>query len=291
MSNWSAGTIKQYNSALRRWADYCRYHAIDRQRPPRPRYSDIWDVSVVLSYLVSLGPNRGLSLKDLTLKTVMLVALVAPKRASELAALSLNSVQVGADTWVFTLDYVNTNRGWGKAHTAVIRAYPEDRILCPLTAVKDYTLRTLLYRHKTHSLFLSFHRPHNSVTSTTISRWLRLLLSRAGIDDRFKAHSTRAASTTASRKHGLSSKAIMEAANWAPNGSTFERFYYKGSDENSFQASVLSSTRCVEEAVEAKREREQEKGRKAGVKAFEGLKEQEVPPCTKVAPQNAVVQH
>ncbi|RCN36935.1 site-specific recombinase, phage integrase family [Ancylostoma caninum] len=217
-------------------------------RPPRPRYSVIWDVSVVLEYLRSLGENKDLCMKVLTLKKVMLMALVAPKRASELAALSLKSVQIGEDTWVFPIDYVNKNRGWGKPHTAVVRAYPMEKVLCPLTAVKDYISRTLLFRHRCHSLFISFHRPYASVTSTTIARWLREVLHRAGIEDRFKAHSTRAASTTASKNQGLSSKKIMEAANWAPNGSTFERFYHKGSDEKSFQTSVLSSIRCVEEA-------------------------------------------
>ncbi|KHJ76803.1 site-specific recombinase, phage integrase family [Oesophagostomum dentatum] len=183
----------------------------------------------------------------------MLVALVAPKRASELAALSLQSVQIGENVWVFSLNYMNKNRGLGKAHTAVIRAYPEDRMLCPLTTIRDYVRRTLLYRHKSPTLFLSFHRPYASVSSTTIARWLREVLVSAGIEDRFKAHSTRAASTTASRKQGLSSKAIMEAANWAPNGSTFEKFYYKGSQEN-FQNSVLSSTR--NHATSSKRKEE-----------------------------------
>ena len=43
--------------------------------PPLPRYSSFWNVDVVLAHLRGLGGNGFLSLKDLTLKTVMLMAL------------------------------------------------------------------------------------------------------------------------------------------------------------------------------------------------------------------------
>ena len=38
-------------------------------RPPQPIYTKTWNVSKVLSYLKSFGPNDSLSLKQLTLKT------------------------------------------------------------------------------------------------------------------------------------------------------------------------------------------------------------------------------
>ena len=40
-------------------------------RPPTPRYSSTWDVSKVTDYLKTLAPLRELSLKSLTLKTVL----------------------------------------------------------------------------------------------------------------------------------------------------------------------------------------------------------------------------
>ncbi|KAK6028679.1 reverse transcriptase [Ostertagia ostertagi] len=189
------------------------------------------------------------------------LALVAPKRVSELAALSLDSVQLGENSWVFSLDFVNKNRGFGKAHTAVVHAYNEDVLLCPLVTIKDYINRTILYRHQARTLFLSTNSPHRSVSSTTIARWLREVLKNSGIDDRFKAHSTRAASTTSSKRQGLSSKAIMEAANWAPNGTTFEKFYYKGPSQQTFQNSVLSSNRKSKRTSDG-REKEAERRKK-----------------------------
>ena len=59
-------------------------------RPPTPRYSSTWDVSKVTDYLKTLTSLRELSLKLLTLKTVMLCALDSAQRQQTLSALDLN---------------------------------------------------------------------------------------------------------------------------------------------------------------------------------------------------------
>ena len=59
------------------------------ERPPLPRYSSTWDVNAVLQYLKSLGPTSGLTLKQLTYKLVMLLALTRPSRSADLSSLSL----------------------------------------------------------------------------------------------------------------------------------------------------------------------------------------------------------
>ena len=61
---------------------------IFNSRPPQPRYSFTWDVSVVVKYIRGLGLNTSLSLKLLTQKLAMLWALTSAKRSSELAAQS-----------------------------------------------------------------------------------------------------------------------------------------------------------------------------------------------------------
>ena len=60
------------------------------ERPPQPRYSETWDVSKVTSFLESLGSNDKLPATELTLKTVMLLALTRPSRSVDLANLSLD---------------------------------------------------------------------------------------------------------------------------------------------------------------------------------------------------------
>jgi hypothetical protein len=46
-------------------------------RPSKPKYCKTWDVSNVLGYLRKLSPIKFISLKDLTLKLVMLIAITS----------------------------------------------------------------------------------------------------------------------------------------------------------------------------------------------------------------------
>ena len=74
---------------------------IFKNNPPAPRYHTTWDVSPVLSYLSSLPkPNQyQSSLKSLTLKLVMLVALVSAQRGQNLHMLDIQFMKEG-DTFI-----------------------------------------------------------------------------------------------------------------------------------------------------------------------------------------------
>ena len=52
--------------------------------PPRPRYTAIWDVKIVLDYLSSLENVSKLDLKMHTLKLAMLLCLVTTQRSQTL---------------------------------------------------------------------------------------------------------------------------------------------------------------------------------------------------------------
>jgi hypothetical protein len=72
-------------------------------RPSLPRYSHTWDVEKVLSVLRKLPPVKHLSLKDLTMKLCMLIALTNAARIQSLHLLSVNSVQKFSSGWFFIL--------------------------------------------------------------------------------------------------------------------------------------------------------------------------------------------
>ena len=57
--------------------------------PPLARYSTFWDVGVVLRYLRGLGENKALSLRLLTLKSAMSLALTRPARSVDLSKLDI----------------------------------------------------------------------------------------------------------------------------------------------------------------------------------------------------------
>ena len=88
-------------------------------------------------------------------------------------------------------------------------------MLLALTRVSDLHLLDL----KVKQVF------SQGVRSCTISRWIRNLMQMSCIDiSVFKSHSTRAASTSAAIKLGVSVKDIIKTANWTSE-SIFKRFY------------------------------------------------------------------
>ena len=76
-------------------------------------------------------------------------------------------------------------------------------------------------------MLLSLCKPFKPVSTDTISRWLKNVLEKAGIDiNKYSAHSTRATSTSAAKAANVSVKTIMDAAGWS-NAGTFSKFYDK----------------------------------------------------------------
>ncbi|EYC06132.1 hypothetical protein Y032_0078g1208 [Ancylostoma ceylanicum] len=209
-----------------------------RRNPPKPKYASTWDVDQVLGYITSLGSNQTLSLKMLSLKLVALLALCSPKRVSEIAALSLTSLERSEGRWTFHIDYRNKNRRSGAPQTAVYERFPDDPRLCPVKTLVAYLEATECIRKGENRLLISYSRPHRAITASTVGRWIKWVLREAGVDTSFTAHSTRSASTSKAMREGVSLALIMKAASWSEKGNTFQKFYCR-EVENSFQKSVL----------------------------------------------------
>ena len=65
------------------------------------------------------------------------------------------------------------------------------------------------------------------ITRDTISRWIRVVMARSGIDVRkFGAHSIRAASTSKAKAMMVPISDIMKTAGWSQEN-TFAKFYHK----------------------------------------------------------------
>ena len=86
------------------------------------------------------------------------------------------------------------------------------------------------------NLFIAVRKPHKSVTSATIFRWMSLM-AKSDIDvDQFKPHSVRAAATSAASNLGVSIKDILKAANWAREST----FHHKPIINDNFGKAVLN---------------------------------------------------
>ena len=96
-------------------------------RPPMPRYNKTWDVNIVLQYLQSMDRATELSIKDLTLKLVMLTALTTAGREQTLHLLNLEGMVKDDSSIVFVLSSnVNQSRPTSslKERIVKLKAYP-----------------------------------------------------------------------------------------------------------------------------------------------------------------------
>ena len=218
--------------------------AVFETKNPVPKCTTTWDVSTVLKYLATLHPNSAISLKSLSLKLVMLLLLLSGQRGQTIYLLSLDGLNITEDTCNFQLlEHIKTSKPGGMATILTFKKYTENQSICPLLTLKEYLVRTKQLRKEEKKLFISFQKPHKAVSRDTISRWVKMGLSAAGIDTTvFTPHSTRAASTSKAKARSVPMDVIMSLAGWS-KATTFQRFYNKEivNTSNDMANAILSS--------------------------------------------------
>ena len=205
-----------------------------KSRPSFPRYTCTWDVGQVFRFLAKWHPPAALSLKQLTLKTVALVALTSSDRAQTLQALRVDMVTASPQGLEFVIfDVLKTSKRGRPAR--VVKCVSWD---APELDVANYVLtyinKTLVFRlrsfkkglGKPTQLFLS-HKTGLPVARGTISRWVKEVMRLSGIDtSTFLPGSTRGASASAAARRGASVSQILGAGDWTNLG-TYQRFYQR----------------------------------------------------------------
>ena len=206
----------------------CRFlKGVFNEIPPIPKFQEVWPVEQVLDYLEQLTPLHSLKLKDLTMKLVMLIALVTGQRCQTLSYLDISGEHMKKFPTYFSfslsghLKQDKPGRVFGNVR---LFQYPKET-LCVYTTLERYIEVTQSLR-KFSKLLISYIKPHNEVSSSTIGRWLKTCLSLANIDvNIYQAHSTRSASTTKAAQL-LPIDVVMKLAGWSQE-STFRKYYDK----------------------------------------------------------------
>ena len=94
-------TINVYRSAIPLVTRFTK--GVHELRPPQPRVFNTWSVNTILLFLRSLHPAEDLPLKTLTLKFVMLSALVSAARSSYLRQFDLKFHYVKDNCYYFII--------------------------------------------------------------------------------------------------------------------------------------------------------------------------------------------
>jgi len=149
-------------------------------------------------------------------------------------------MSIGSDSVVFRIfDLLKQSRPGYKNPEITLRAFPSDRTLCIFTYFVAYMQTTKTLRNDNTAVFLTLNKPHSPATKDTISRWVKTVMSDAGVDTtRFAPHSVRCASTSAAHRGGAPVNEIMQKAGWASDN-VFAKYYNKPVQSVTFQDAVL----------------------------------------------------
>ena len=213
-------------------------------RPTKTRYTRILDVHKVLNYLRSLSPVKYVTLKDLTLKLTMLMALTNAARIQTLHVISGVKFKKFSSEFIFELNNsLKQNRPSCNVSYISFKAYPPDRRLCIYTVLKEYMARTKGIRKDENSgnLLVSYIKPYKPVTRDTIARWIKIVMTRSGINTNiFGSHSVRSAAVSKAKANLVPISVIMDKAGWT-NEKTFAKYYDKRitDGDDVFQRGVL----------------------------------------------------
>ena len=212
-------------------------------RPVKCKYKSVWDVNIVLSFIEKLGDNSGLSLKNLTLKLAMLVALTSAQRCQSVHNLNLENMNVIGEKYVFSLGQIKQTRPNAHSFFMELMPYRDNPSLCVVLTLKEYLARTEKFRNDEKSLFISYFKPHHKVGRDTISRWIKTVLQQCGIST-FGSHSTRAASTSKALSSCVPIQEILKRAGWSSSKTSAKHYHLPSDDtsEDNFVKAVLKKT-------------------------------------------------
>ena len=200
----------------------CRYlKGVFSELKPVPKYHATWSVDPVLDYLSTLWPLDRLSLKEVTLKLVMLIALTTGQRLT-LTFLDISSgyMHKTENSYRFVpTEHVKQNRAGNVFGYLYLYKYAV-RELCVYETLGYLDITEKL--RTSPKLLVSFIKPFGVVTASTVGRWIKTLLGQAGVDTtQFSAHSTRSASTSVL---SVPVEFILATVGWKEE-STFRKFY------------------------------------------------------------------
>ena len=209
--------------------------AMGLKRPRTRSLTPPWDMAKVLEVLSKepFEPMSSASLLNVTIKTAFLVAAASARRRSALHALSIkkghlrwenHGVRLVPDPSFLTktqsIDFLPAPIFLSSIHT--FSSIREDKVWCPVRALRWYIEKTKPVRGSCSSLFIISRKPFTKASKDSISRWIIDAISRSSqtSDSRTpRAHDVRAMSTSMALYGGVPLEDILQAAAWRSSNS------------------------------------------------------------------------
>ena len=162
-------------------------------RPPTPKYFAIWNLNILLSHI----QHKDIStFYDITKKLATLFMILAGTRVNTLVHLKVTNMYITDTEVTFSFDEVlKHSRPNYKQKPLIFRAFTS-KDLCPVTTLIRY-LEHRLPGSGSPALFITTVKPHKKAPKDSISRWIKLTMSEAGINSgHFTSHSYKSTFTS-----------------------------------------------------------------------------------------------
>jgi len=186
---WDVGKHPQLTSLI-----HNLYKEVKTQRPQIPE----WDLNLVLATLSQppYEPMATASLEHITLKTVFLITLASAARRGEIHAMMVKGIK-HTQNWLEVTIPLNPDflpktyvphKGTSVLQDIVIPSLkniigpdmPEEKLMCPVRALRFYLDRTSSIRGVRQRLFIAYKKGHKGeIAPATVSSWVKRVIHRA----------------------------------------------------------------------------------------------------------------
>ena len=197
-------------------------------KPLFPKYSSVWDVSILFTFFRTIPHQKELPLNLLSKKLAAMICILAGgQRSQTVHAIDACDIVVTKEKCIIPI-YSKIKQSKQGKHMKPLEftLYKSEDKLCVIQNLTAYLHRTRSIR-KESQLFLSYQKPHQAVSKDTVTRWVNDIMAAAGIDtQKYVTHSCRAAASSFALKRSVPLKKIIDSCGWASE-QTFARHYLK----------------------------------------------------------------
>lgn len=198
--------------------------------PPKARYATTWDPHPVLVYLEKIIPLEEISLEQLSFKLVTLLVLISAHRLQTLSKIKMSNIHNKGDYIEIFIDEAIKTSGKNRLQPVLRLPYfRQNSNLCLASTLEVYIRRTESIRPAgVDSLILTVKKPIHAASPQTISRWIKNVLSKSGVDiNIYSGYSAKHAAVSTAHKGGASIEIIRQTAGWSNKSNVFCLFYHK----------------------------------------------------------------
>jgi len=219
-------------------------------RPPKAKYTEIWDAGVYLTYLEDLPeePLTELPMGVLRRRTVMLLRIARIARSSDVVRIPFHTVDITPTTISFKYYWTKEQRAPGYSRIQTITRLENEKI-CPYRYFRRYMQHTQQYREllkvslpkEEHTVFLKLTQDHGPIKAETCSKDAKKEMEACGIDTgKYSSATVRHAAATRAIMCGASVEAVLEAGRWTSR-QVFEKFYNRAVRVSDLSAALFGA--------------------------------------------------